>query len=95
MHEESSHINLRLQDQLMERGKNLIVDTVLKDEQSADKISARLDAKGYHYRVVSVQTDYETSAQSVMTRWAGVPRACGDGPSCDACSRAFSGTTAK
>lgn len=70
VHEESSHINLRLQDQLMERGKNLIVDTVLKDEQSADKISARLDAKGYHYRVVSVQTDYETSAQSVMTRWA-------------------------
>lgn len=70
VHEESSHINLRLQDQLMERGKNLIVDTVLKDEQSADKISVRLDAKDYHYQVVSVQTDYETSAQSVMTRWA-------------------------
>ncbi|PCC27055.1 hypothetical protein CIK76_18855 [Glutamicibacter sp. BW80] len=71
VHEESSYLNARLQDRLMEKGTNFIVDTVLKNEKSAESIAQRLDANGYQYRVISVQTDYETSAQSVKDRWAG------------------------
>lgn len=69
VHEESSFLNGRLQDLLMQREMNFVIDTVLKVEASAQTIAARLDRAGYTYDVVSVQTTRDISKASIRDRW--------------------------
>lgn len=68
-HDESSFLSARLQDQLMQRELNFVVDTVLKSEASAQTIAARLDRAEYTYDVVSVQTTEDISKASIRNRW--------------------------
>lgn len=69
VHEESSFLSARLQDQLMQRELNFVVDTVLKSEASAQTVAARLDRAEYTYDVVSVQTTEDISKASIRNRW--------------------------
>lgn len=69
VHEESSLLSAKLQERLMEFDKNIVIDTVLKSEASAQMIASRLDKAGYKYSVVSVQTTEDVSKDSIRERW--------------------------
>lgn len=69
VHEESSLLSSKLQDQLMQHEMNFVIDTVLKSEASAQVIASRLDNAGYKYSVVSVQTTEDVSKDSIRERW--------------------------
>lgn len=69
VHEESSLLSSKLQDQLMQHEMNFVIDTVLKSEASAQVIASRLDNAEYKYNVVSVQTTEDVSKDSIRERW--------------------------
>lgn len=69
VHEESSMLSGRLQDELIHRELNLVIDTVLKSEASAEVIATRLDRAEYTYDVVSVQITEDISKASIRERW--------------------------
>lgn len=71
VHQESSMLSRQLQRQLQMEGKNYIIDTVLKDIDSARDVAARLDAQGYTYDVVSVQGTAAQSKAGIYGRWEG------------------------
>lgn len=69
VHQESSMLSKQLQEQLQAERKNYIVDTVLKDVDSARDVMARLDRQDYTYVVVSVQGTAAESKAGIYGRW--------------------------
>lgn len=69
VHQESSLLSRQLQQQLQYEGKNYIVDTVLKNTDSAKDIMERLDGHNYTYDVVSVQGTAAESKAGIYGRW--------------------------
>lgn len=59
----------RLQDELIHRELNFVIDTVLKSEASAEVIATRLDRAEYTYDVMSVQITEDISKASIRERW--------------------------
>lgn len=69
VHQESSMLSKQLQEQLQAERKNYIVDTVLKDAESAHDVMTRLDRQDYTYDVVSVQGTAAESKAGIYGRW--------------------------
>lgn len=71
VHEESSLLAKRLQEQQLAKGTNLLLDTVLKNEAAAQRVREQMSEHGYQFTVVSVQTTEEVSRASIRSRWEG------------------------
>lgn len=69
VHQESSMLSKQLQMQLQLERANYIVDTVLKDVDSARDVLTRLDGQNYSYDVVSVQGTAAESKAGIYGRW--------------------------
>lgn len=69
VHEESSYLATQLRDDEMERGTNLVIDTVLADPAKAVALGEQLEAAGYGVRVVDVEVPYEVSEARIRQRW--------------------------
>ncbi|MGQ4507430.1 zeta toxin family protein [Dermabacteraceae bacterium CCM 9519] len=69
VHEESSILATRLRDKAMGEGTNIIIDTVLASEKSAQKISEGLTQNGYEVAVVDVEVPFEISKGRIERRW--------------------------
>src|SRR5690606_20408070 len=52
-----------------EAGDNLVIDTVLSNEESATEIGDRLAAAGYEVSVLDVEVPFEISAARIEQRW--------------------------
>jgi chloramphenicol 3-O-phosphotransferase len=69
VHEESSRLAARARVEAIERGDNLVIDTVLSSESSALALGERLSGAGYSVTVVDVETTFEISAARIEQRW--------------------------
>lgn len=69
VHKESSILAHAARRQAIERGDNLIIDTVLSSPESARRLGAELEAAGYQVSVVDVETTFETSEERIAERW--------------------------
>lgn len=74
VHQESSMVSRQLQQQLQREGQDFIIDTVLKDVDSARAVMARLDDQNYTYDVVSVQGTAAESKAGIYGRWESAHR---------------------
>lgn len=69
VHEESSMLAKSLRAEAIERGDNVIIDTVLSSESGALQIGAQLETAGYRVEVIDVEVPYEVSEQRIAQRW--------------------------
>lgn len=69
VHEESSMLAADLRRDAIERGDNIVVDTVLSNEQTARELGATLHHAGYDVQVINVEVPYEVSAERTRKRW--------------------------
>jgi predicted ABC-type ATPase len=69
VHEESSMLAKQLRSEAIERGDNVIIDTVLSSADSALALGAQLEAAGYSIDVIDVEVPYSLSEQRIATRW--------------------------
>lgn len=69
VHEESSMLAKQLRSEAIERGDNVIIDTVLGSVTSALELGTQLEAAGYSVEVIDVEVPYEISEQRIATRW--------------------------
>jgi len=69
VHEESSRLAVALREDLIDTRTNIIVDTVLGDEASAQKLGEQLAAAGYTVTVVDVEVPFEVSEARIEQRW--------------------------
>lgn len=69
VHEESSMLAADLRRDSIERGDNIVVDTVLSDEQKARDLGAMLHEAGYDVQVIDVEVPYEVSEERIKGRW--------------------------
>lgn len=72
VHEESSYLAKQLRFGAIDRGDNIVVDTVLSGEAAALELGRRLDAAGYEVRVIDVEVPYEVSQERIRGRWEKV-----------------------
>lgn len=69
VHEESSMLAKQLRADSLERGDNLVVDTVLSNAAGAVQLGSQLQKAGYEVRVIDVEVPYEVSEQRIRDRW--------------------------
>lgn len=69
VHEESSMLAADLRRDSIERGDNIVVDTVLSNEQTARDLGATLHQAGYDVQVIDVEVPYEVSQERIRGRW--------------------------
>lgn len=69
VHEESSMIAKQLRQDAIERGDNIIIDSVLSDADKALLLGSVLDAAGYTIHLIDVEVPYELSEQRIAARW--------------------------
>jgi hypothetical protein len=69
VHEESSILAATLQQRALSSGTNLVIDTVLKSNEKADRLIADLEQAGYSYEVVDVEVPREITEAQIDRRW--------------------------
>lgn len=69
VHEESSQIVREFRIELINNGTNIVVDAVLGNERSADRLGRQLEAAGYSVTVVDVEVPKEVSTARIQQRW--------------------------
>jgi len=69
VHEESSILAQALRIEALDIGKNVIIDLVLSNYQSAIDLAEGLQLKGYTIWVIDVETTSEISSARVKSRW--------------------------
>lgn len=69
VHEESSMLSKQLRANAIERGDNIVVDTVLSSESSAREIGKTLEQAGYDVQVVDVEVPESVSQDRIRSRW--------------------------
>lgn len=69
VHEESSMLSKQLRANAIERGDNIVVDTVLSSESSAREIAETLDRAGYDVEVVDVEVPESVAQDRIRSRW--------------------------
>ena len=69
VHEESSYLAKSLRADAIAAGDNIVLDTVLSNQDDAVALGARLNAAGYSIRVIDVEVPYELSAARIRERW--------------------------
>ncbi|QRY42320.1 zeta toxin family protein (plasmid) [Microbacterium hominis] len=70
VHAESSYLADVIRFDAISAGHNIVIDSVLKDEQSALALGRQLDAAGYTVSLVDVEVSYALSEQRIRSRWA-------------------------
>lgn len=70
VHREAVLLRDLLQDELMSKNINFVLDTVLSSERAAEAIMEELDASQYRYSVVSVQASEKLTQEGIRQRWA-------------------------
>lgn len=69
VHEESSMLAGRLRAESIREGTNIVVDTVLSSEQSAQELGRQLNAAGYSVQIIDVEVPIEISEGRIAKRW--------------------------
>jgi len=69
VHEESSILAKQLRAEAIERGDNIIIDTVLSSETAALDLGYQLQAAGYAIEVIDVEVPFKLSEQRIVQRW--------------------------
>ncbi|MGL4340000.1 MAG: zeta toxin family protein [Rhodoglobus sp.] len=69
VHEESSILADRMRAAAIHEGVNIVVDTVLSSQESADRWGRQLAAAGYRVEVVNVEVPYGISEARIAKRW--------------------------
>lgn len=69
VHEESSFLAKDAREECVSQGYNIVVDTVLSSETSAQAIGDLLQANGYSVSVIDVEIPPEVSKEAVAHRW--------------------------
>ncbi|MFT4187351.1 MAG: zeta toxin family protein [Aeromicrobium sp.] len=69
VHEESSRLARELRSEMIDRGTNIIVDTVLSDPDTAVALGEQLSEAGYQVTVVDVEVPFEVSEERIVQRW--------------------------
>lgn len=69
VHQESSKLAARCRTEAIDRGDNLVIDTVLSSQDSAREIGRMLSAAGYGVQVVDVEVPFEVSEAQIRGRW--------------------------
>lgn len=79
VHEESSMLAARLRAESIREGTNIVVDTVLSSDQSAQELGRQLNAAGYSVQVIDVEVPFEISEGRISKRWQQSYEAALDG----------------
>ncbi len=69
VHEESSMLAVKLRRALINSGTNLIVDTVLSNDSSAQSMGELFTSAGYEVTLIDVEVPFEVSADRIEQRW--------------------------
>lgn len=69
VHEESSMLAGRLRAEAIREGTNIVVDTVLSSEGSAQELGRQLNAAGYSVQIIDVEVPFEISEGRIAKRW--------------------------
>lgn len=69
VHTESSRLAAALREDLIAEKTNVVVDTVLGDERSADGLADQLTRAGYEVTVIDVEVPYLVSEDRIKMRW--------------------------
>lgn len=69
VHEESSMLARTMRTEAIQRGDNIVLDTVLSSEHGAREIGAQLESAGYDVQVIDVEVPYEVSQDRIQQRW--------------------------
>ena len=69
VHEESSMLAGRLRAESIREGANIVVDTVLSSENSAQELGRQLNAAGYSVQIIDVEVPFEISEGRIAKRW--------------------------
>lgn len=69
VHEESSILAVQIRDEAIERGDNIIVDTVLSSSEKALALGKQLESAEYTVEIIDVEVPYETSEERIAIRW--------------------------
>lgn len=79
VHEESSLLAGRLRAESIREGTNIVVDTVLSSETTAQELGRQLNAAGYSVQVIDVEVPFEISEGRITKRWQQSYEAALDG----------------
>ncbi|MEV7574374.1 zeta toxin family protein [Pseudarthrobacter sp. NPDC089323] len=69
VHEESSMLAKQLREDAIDRGDNVIIDSVLSSPEAALQLGSILEAAGYAIELIDVEVPYELSEQRIAARW--------------------------
>lgn len=69
VHEESSMLAVQLREDLIATGTNIVVDTVLGNEEKAIGLGQQFTVANYRVAVVDVEVPYEVSESRIVHRW--------------------------
>ncbi|MFZ4843982.1 zeta toxin family protein [Mycetocola saprophilus] len=69
VHEESSMLAGKLRETALGQGTNIVVDTVLSSDASAQALGRQLTAAGYSVEVIDVEVPFEISESRIAQRW--------------------------
>ena len=71
VHAESSMLAQAAREDLIDRGRNLIIDTVLSNPRNAVLMGAELEEAGYRVEVIDVECSFKESRDRIAGRWQG------------------------
>jgi len=69
VHEESSMLAKQLRQDAIDRGDNVIIDSVLSSADAAMQLGSMLEMAGYSIDVIDVEVPYVLSQQRIAARW--------------------------
>lgn len=65
---------VQLREELIDSGSNLIVDTVLASDGSAQRLGELFTSAGYEVTLIDVEVPFEVSADRIEQRWQSAMR---------------------
>lgn len=69
VHEESSQLAIRVRNEAVREGLNVVIDTVLSSPEKAVELGQRLGSVGYRVEVIDVEVPFELSESRIADRW--------------------------
>jgi hypothetical protein len=69
VHEESSQLAIRVRNEAVGDGLNVVIDTVLSSPEKAVELGQRLGSVGYSVDVIDVEVPFELSESRIAGRW--------------------------
>ncbi|WP_260303364.1 zeta toxin family protein [Rathayibacter sp. PhB127] len=69
VHEESSQLAIRVRNDAVREGLNVVIDTVLSSPEKAVELGQRLGSVGYSVEVIDVEVPFELSKSRIADRW--------------------------